>query len=330
MFFAEALSGSSVLWFINVWALLVTFWLYLAHILLFVNLALIFKRTSITALYLWGVLFGLYEAWITKVTWAGYIGSTPGMGKLLGFAIPEFPLIVFFWHPVFSFILPLLTFELLSGHDRILPGHRGLLTGTRRNWLLALFCTLIGATFLSTNAKNVFAAFLTIAGSAAIIWILYRIASKRYGRQFSIESLRLGKKGMAVLIVYLALLYSVTFFGLVPERIAPPFTILLTTGVYAAIVILLYLKKPDEPVAGKAGSHTGLFRRKDTVLLLAALTVLAVIFSLIAPVDFFLIIFFYLFLVVLGPVLFIMAVFNVRKDVREAGRRTRPNHLPDR
>jgi hypothetical protein len=120
MFFAEVLSGSSVLWFVSGWAWLVTFWLYLAHFLLFINLALIFKRTSLTALYLWGVLFGLYEAWITKVTWAGYMGSEPGWGKILGFAFPELPLIVFFWHPVFAFILPVLCFEIMTGQNRIL------------------------------------------------------------------------------------------------------------------------------------------------------------------------------------------------------------------
>jgi len=87
MFFAEVCSGASVMWFVTGWAWLLTFWLYLSHFVLLINLALRFKRTSLTSLYLWGVLFGLYESWITKVAWAGYIGGQPILGTVLGFAV---------------------------------------------------------------------------------------------------------------------------------------------------------------------------------------------------------------------------------------------------
>ncbi|MHA1467740.1 MAG: hypothetical protein ACTSP6_06635, partial [Promethearchaeota archaeon] len=74
MFMAEVFAGSSQMWFIDIWSLLVTFWLYLGHLLLFLNLAMRKKRTSIPQLYLWGILFALYESWVTKVLWAGYPG----------------------------------------------------------------------------------------------------------------------------------------------------------------------------------------------------------------------------------------------------------------
>ncbi len=320
MFFAEVLSGSSVLWFVSPWAWLVTFWLYLAHFLLFINLAFIFKRTSLTALYLWGVLFGLYEAWITKVTWAGYIGSEPGWGKILGFAFPELPLIVFFWHPVFAFILPALCFEILSGESRILPGHRGILTKKRRNWMLAIAVVIIGAAFLSLNARgNVLAVVLSILGSATIAGILYWIASRRYGRQFSLESLRLGKTGMTILLGYLALLYLVTFVFLLPERIASPLTILLTFCIYAVIVLLLYLKKPDEPGAGDLAPETRHFSRKDLVVMLAMLTILGIVCSLLVPLISIPIVILYLALVIAGPVLLLVTLWDIWKDRRRKG-----------
>lgn len=319
MFFAEVLSGSSVLWFATPWAWLVTFWLYLAHFVLFLNLAFIFKRTSLPALYLWGVLFGLYEAWITKVTWAGYMGSAPGWGTVLGFAFPEFPLIVFFWHPVFSFILPVLCFEALAGREKILAGHRPLLAKTRRNWLLALAFVLIGAVMLSFNAKgNVVAVVVTLVGSVIISGILYWLASRRYGQHFSLGALRLGKIGLAVFILYMALLYLLTFFFLLPERIAPPITILLTLAVYAVIVLLLYLKKPYVPVSTDASPGKGFFGLKEIALLLVLLLVLGVIFSLLTPVDFILIIALYLGLVFIAPVLFLLAVWSVWKGRRRA------------
>ncbi len=317
MFFAEALSGSSVLWFITPWAWMVTFWLYLAHILLFINLALVFKRTSLTALYLWGVLFGLYESWITKVTWAGYAGQSPGIGKFLGFALPEFPLIVFFWHPVFSFILPILAFEVLSGKNKILPTHRPYLMKTPLHWLLALFAIAIGADFLSMNAKgNIIVTVVTILGSIAIIGILYALSRKLFGVRFSIESLKLGRIGMSILLVYLIVLYVFAFVYILPERTAPPLTIILTLGAYAVIAVLLYLKKPDAPASPQADSVGGFFGLTELLALLAILTFLAALLCLVIPLGQVLGIIIYLALCFVSPALFLRAALNVARDAR--------------
>jgi len=81
---AEVFSGASLgigLW--NPWTLVVTYWLYFAHFFCFTTLAIHTGRTSFWALYLWGILFGLYESWITKVIWYGYGGDGKfAMGKI--------------------------------------------------------------------------------------------------------------------------------------------------------------------------------------------------------------------------------------------------------
>jgi len=88
---AEVFSGASLgvgLW--NPWTLIVTFWLYFAHFFLSTTLAVWTGRTSIWALYLWGVLFGLNESWITKVIWYGYSGDGKlVLGKLGPFGFSE-------------------------------------------------------------------------------------------------------------------------------------------------------------------------------------------------------------------------------------------------
>ena len=89
MIFAEAFSGASPLWFLTAWGWFVTLPLYWAHAILLINLALRYERTSLTQLYLWGIIFGLYESWITKVIWAGYMGDVPAFGTFLGFAVPD-------------------------------------------------------------------------------------------------------------------------------------------------------------------------------------------------------------------------------------------------
>ncbi len=76
---AEVFSGASIqvgIW--APWTWLMTYWLYFAHFFVLCTLAVRTGRTSLGALYLWGVLFGLYESWITKVIWFGYGGD----GKL--------------------------------------------------------------------------------------------------------------------------------------------------------------------------------------------------------------------------------------------------------
>ena len=306
MFFAEVLSGSSVLWFLTPWGWLVTFWLYLAHTVLFVNLALRFRRTSFVSLYLWGVLFGLYESWITKVAWAGYLGSSPGWGSVLGFSFPEFLIIVLCWHPVFSWILPMLSYEVLGGRAGILPRHLPWLVRTRRTAALGLAVATTGALFLAVHAHgDPLAVVITIAGSAALIGLFHRLASTG-GHPATIDSLVLGRRGMTILLAYLAVLYGLGFVLIAPERIAPPATILLTVGLYAIVLVLLRAAGPDAPPTRVAAGP--LLSSRDLRRWLALLVLLGFLFAVALPVAYPLVVISYLALVVAGAVLFVRAV----------------------
>ncbi len=111
---------------------------------------------------------------------------------------------VFLWHSVFSLILPVLCFEGLADPDGVLQAHRYLLAWTARARRRGLALIAIGATFLAFKARsNLPAAVGSIASSGILIGVLRRIATERYGRYFSVESLRLGGRGMAALMVYL-------------------------------------------------------------------------------------------------------------------------------
>ena len=163
VFFSEVFAGSAPLWFVDSWGILMVFPLYSAHLIFFLNVALRTKRTSVAHLYLFGVLIGLYESWITKVLWTGYPGAeAPMMGTFLGIAALEFSVLVFFWHPVFAFVMPILTFEALAisgstheeSSEKILATH---LSPLRKNPKLLGFLTfaaVLGAGFLSLNTGN--------------------------------------------------------------------------------------------------------------------------------------------------------------------------------
>lgn len=111
---AEVFSGASLqvgLW--HPWTVLVTYWLYFAHFFFLTTLAVRTGRTSLSSLYLWGILFGLYESWITKVIWHGYGGDGKfAMGHIGPYGFSELSM-VFIYHPVVSFILPLVVACLL-------------------------------------------------------------------------------------------------------------------------------------------------------------------------------------------------------------------------
>jgi hypothetical protein len=314
MFFAEVLSGSSVLWFTQPWAWAVTLPLYMFHALFLLNLAFIFKRRSLTSLYLWGVLFGLYESWITKVTWAGYMGQAPAAGTFLGFAVFEFPLIVLFWHPVMSFIMPILAFQVLSGERRLLSGHVRMLAKNKATWAIILLIVLIGASSLGMNSKwNAVIAVATIIGSVLYILLFYYIASKKYAAQFSIRSLKLGKVGLTITALYLLVLYVWAFFSLLPERIPKLPTILLTLCFYGIVIGLLYLKKPDTAIETELPAGT-IFDRIDAGILLAILVILIIVLCVVPSVSFILELCLYILCFTLGPILFGIAVIRVFKD----------------
>lgn len=318
---AEVFSGASVLWFINPASWVFMFPLYLAHLLLFFNLAVLFRRTSLSSLYLWGVLFGMYESWITKVTWAGYMGQQPQWGTVLGFAPAEFLIIVFFWHPVMSFIVPLFLFEtLVMSRDRespVLAGHAVILLRGRRSMALLVLLALTGAAFLSMNSKfDSVAALATLIGTFAII-ALFRFCTIRWNNdRSSIFSLTLSRRGFVILLVYLILLYGLSFLLLLPERIAPLLTIFLTILFYAVIVLLLRYDIPVDKRAEQLMPDHHIIGIPDLLRTSGLAVLLVMFFCLIPQAGTAAGISFYLACTSAGPVLAAAVVIHVIRTKR--------------
>ncbi|TFG20891.1 MAG: hypothetical protein EU533_05805, partial [Promethearchaeota archaeon] len=200
MFIAEVFAGSSRIWIIDPWSLIVTFWLYLGHLLFLLNVAFRTKRTSIPQLYLFGVLFALYESWITKVLWWGYPGSEGAMfGLLRGIAIGEFIVLVFFWHPIMAFILPILCFQSFalskeleqSSEEAILKSHFKFLKKNSILMKIFVIMIIVGSALLTFNSGlDLLTALIAGLSSTALIYILFKISNK-----LSINDLKLGNKG---------------------------------------------------------------------------------------------------------------------------------------
>ena len=239
MFTAEVFAGSSLIWFIDPWALLVTFGLYLSHILFYYNVALRSRKFSLPHMYLWGMLFGLYEAPITKVLWAGYNDAQPPLwGTFAGVGILEFPTLVLFYHPVFAFIVPISVFQLLFAENgTVLPGYwkRFEEQSTWKQIIFIVFTISMASASMFSSGFNIPVQFLATAGSVIILMLLYKYRRNH----ISEKTLVLGDKGMGILVGYLILLYGLTTAALRPDKL--PTEILPYVTIALAVIIILLL-----------------------------------------------------------------------------------------
>ncbi|MFX1536912.1 MAG: hypothetical protein ACFFDI_22060 [Promethearchaeota archaeon] len=313
MLYAEVFSGASTIWFLTGWGLLVTFPLYMFHVLFYLNLAIRTRRTSIPQLYLWGILFALYEAPITKVLWAGYFGEVPLLGTVMGIAIMEFIVLVFFWHPLFSFVIPIVIFEILalntadSNQQIILFNHTKFLSSSsRKSKIYFLALTFLAAGFVSgsTGATGgIILALLSVGGTIFLVFVFYFLAKAKNNQGFSIESLSLGKLGFSLVCIYMIGLYVVMFFILRPEGIPlNPLSIGAILGCYVLFIILILLTKPQsDQMVYVENPITTKFLYAHWLILMG----LVIVLSLIPDVATIIFISLYLLIAPIGVVLFV-------------------------
>jgi hypothetical protein len=247
---AEVFSGASLgagLW--NPWTLLVTYWLYFAHFFLFTTLAVRTGRTSLSCLYLWGVLFGLYESWITKVIWSGYNADGKfAMGHIGPYGFSEISM-VFIFHPVASFILPLAVTCLLCPPLRCLfPELAWFTKKTRGARMVQIYLVISFAPVMAMNsggplnlAANLV---LAIIGLYVLFWLSRPVLSANDGGRI----VAFGRWGFTGLCVYLALLYGVGYVALRPGA-RPSVVVQLFTFVFYGLAIAgLWLHRKREPL----------------------------------------------------------------------------------
>lgn len=247
---AEVFSGASVgpgLW--SPWTWVVTYWLYFAHFFFFTTLAVRWGRTSLGALYLWGVLFGFYESWITKVIWHGYAGDGKfALGGLGPFGYSEISM-VFLFHPVMAFLLPLATACVWCPPLRRWFPDLAWLSGPSR-WARAtrIYVVLSGATTLGMNCGGPQNLCLNLAFLLLLLLLVNRLAAPGLAASDGRSLVVFGRRGLAGLCVYLILLYGITYVWLRPEGL-PTLTLQLATLAFYIVPIAgLRLFRRREPL----------------------------------------------------------------------------------
>lgn len=246
---AEMFSGASLgSGFWSPWTLLLTYWLYFAHFFACTTLAVRTGRTSLTSLYWWGVLFGLYESWITKVIWAGFSGD----GKLVLGHVGPWGMVelsmVFVFHPVISLILPLVVACILHPPLQRLFPDLAWFTGSSR-WSRAFRTYLIvnlGAV-VAMNSGGPLNLALNVSFAALVLAVLSRLARAPLPAESVPSIVVFGRRGTRVLSGYLALLYGLTYFYLRPEARPSAQAQILTLGLYVLAVWGLYRQGSQKP-----------------------------------------------------------------------------------
>lgn len=306
MLFAEIFSGASQVWFVNPFALLVTFPLYLAHVLFFLWIAFKTKKVSLTQLYFFGVLFGLYESWITKVLWSGYpneAGSTQ-FGTLLGVGIGEFPILVFFYHSIMSFIVPVLVYQLLNG--KVLMEHNFILKKTKLKSYILVFLFMLFSSFTAFgNAHNIVSANISYLGTLLLIYIFYYLSKKE-----DLSFFYMKKSSFIIWTVYLILLYIITFFALLPERLSQEILPYVTIIIFYIIIIFLIIKTKSVPVNLVPVSDDS-YTKKDLVKAFVIFWVFLNIFCLFAGVSTIVFFLTYILFIFVGIFLFFNKLYLV-------------------
>jgi len=108
-YFAEVWSGSQPFSFLNIQSYILVIPLYTLHTLFLWTLIWRNGKPWLYSLFPAGCLFGLYEAYITKVLWSPTWETTNP--NVFGIALTETMVLVLFWHCFMSFIVPLLLGE---------------------------------------------------------------------------------------------------------------------------------------------------------------------------------------------------------------------------
>jgi hypothetical protein len=245
-FFAEVVSGADMFPFFHVWGLIVIVPLYTLHILVLAHAVFSYGKPRLYTLFIAGAIFGMYEAYITKVLWNPFWGEP--LISLAGIAVVEMIVLVLFWHAFMSFIVPLFVSEnVLTGSRRITNGLpdriRKLLDSRKKRYSLLVFLAIAFGMFQSTNSPSPGDSLLSgLSTSAVLIGLIFLWKIGTRGKKYDIKALLPNKKEFLVLFALLIIMYVVSGIYLVPESLPGLGPQLIIWLVYAGLFILLFFQ----------------------------------------------------------------------------------------
>jgi hypothetical protein len=249
VFFAEVVSGSYPMAFFNpfnpadLWGWIALMPLYGLHTLVLASVIFSGGRPKFYALFLAGAIFGLYEAYITKVLWHPGWGAVWYIG---GVAVVELFVIALFWHPFMSFIIPLAAGEAtLTDSTEIVDG----MPAWMRRWLTSkniaavfiLFAAWAGMTHGGQAPFAVHTLLSSLISAGFLLGLVHAWKRKTAARSYTMRALLPSPRQAVVLLVPLLAIYLLFGIGMLPERIPGVWSQAPIWALYGLIFVLLYL-----------------------------------------------------------------------------------------
>lgn len=244
----EVIAGTGSMWIITPGAYIFAAPLYVLHFLVLVQIAQISGRISWPALYLFGVIFGLYETWITKVVWAGYPGEDGFAFGFLGpyFGVHEMLGLVLFYHAVISFLLPLAVLSrLFPAWGQVFPVPTWVFGQGR--WALLRRLGLLFMLGVVTAHNNPDPAAYLITWVPFLVVLILGYLLVRRSENPRVTTPRLSKPGFAIALVGLAAIYGFGYVLFRPEDTPPPDALAATALLYLILVALLWRIRRNPP-----------------------------------------------------------------------------------
>ncbi len=250
--FAEIPAASTLFPLFDLWGFFVVIPLYGLHMLVLSSFLYARGNFRWQRLYLVGILFGLYEAYITKIIWnPGWKPLFPAVAQVYPF---ELLVICFFWHPFFSFFIPLILCETFLTDSRLifsaLPQSLQIFLSKPKQFFpfLVLVAIFTGA-FQTANAPSALHSLISGLVNGVLLISLFWLWQRRFPQEKpKITQLLPGKTSFRWLLGALIVLYLV--LGLFLQNQAFPGWIghLTVWGIYGLVfgLIILDQKKAEK------------------------------------------------------------------------------------
>ena len=276
VFFAEVVSGSQIYPFFNLIDYILVLPLYTLHTLVLGYIVYRNNRPRLYTLFSAGALYGLYEAYITKVLWNPPWGNNTTM--FLGVAVFETLLLVLFWHAFLAFIVPLFLVETTLTSSRELIQGLPLTLAKKIEYIqrkrLYVVLVFFAGLFQGGNSPSIPDSLLSGLSSGGFLIALILLWNKIGGLNYSFRSLLPTEKEFKVLSLALLVYYIVTTALLRPGELPGLVPQLVIWVMYVFFGVLLYMGLKKSRVGQLIGSGL-LFSANITNMI-----ILTVVFSM--------------------------------------------------
>ena len=240
----EVPAGSTMFPFFTVWGLLVVWPLYLLHSVFLAALVFRLGKPNFWALYSAGMLYGMYEAYITKVIWTSFRPEGPFV-TVAGIALFETLILVLFLHALLAFVIPLLLTEIaLTNSNEVFHGLpqrvRNSLCVHPARWLCVLMAMFGLMQFV--NSPSPMSSFLSGAGNSLVIGLAILWWRRTGGTAYSLRQLLPGPFGLKIFGLILLAWYVFWGFAIKPKSIPKIFPGQLTVWLIYAVLLWIFYR----------------------------------------------------------------------------------------